>query len=319
MTSRISGVVCLLVSLAFTQGCMDDESEFEKQRKRDEQAIADYLANNQIEAERSPAGFYYIKTASNDSGKEVKSSDVLSIYYDMSLLSGSKVGGVDDATGNGQPVKFLYTSSRYTLAPTGLNLGVGLMREGESFRFFIPAYLAFGSYSYKSLIPVHANFIIDVDLVEIDNANSQKAIEKEAIENYVAEKNWDDAQIYSSGLAYKKLTDGEGDTPKNGDVVTISFTGTYLDGTVFDKSETGKPISLTIGNDSVIEGFEQGMKFMQKGEEAIVIVPSHLAYGANVETIPEEVREAWLTRQQINNHILPYSTLIFEVKLENIK
>lgn len=309
-------------------GCLDDEeSDIEKQRKEDDRLVAEYLENNNISAERANAGFYYQKTDAFDAGKEVKNSDIVSFHYEMSLLGGTKIAVVDETTG--PPVKIFYNADRFTIVPAGLNIGLGLMREGESFRLYIPSYLAFGSFSYQSVIPANANFILDVEIVKIDTRDEQKALEIAAIEEYIAEKNWDDVVSFSSGLAYKVMDAGEGSKPRNGNRVTVTYEGTYLDGTVFNKSEAGKPMSFVIGDKTIIDGFNDGIKLMEEGEKAVLIVPSHLAFGGNVDVVPGQVRKSWLTDRRITNEILPYKqvtnqilpfkTLVYEIELENVR
>ncbi|TRX62618.1 hypothetical protein FNH22_00555 [Fulvivirga sp. M361] len=310
-------IIGLLLSITLLQSCFDDESDLEKQRKADDQLVADHLTNNNITAERTNSGFYFIKTRANDSGKEVENSDIVSFYYKMSLLDGKKIGEVNEITG--KPVKFLYRTDQLKLAPTAINIAAGLMREGEVFRLFVPAYLGFESYAYKSLLPAHAGLVIDVEIVKIDTKSSQQADEKEAIENYIAEKEMEGVESFATGLRYKKLSEGSGDKPKSGNQVTVSYKGTYLDGTVFDESESNKPLIFRIGNKETIAGFESGIRLMQKGEEAILIIPSDRAYGSSVEVIPNELREDYLIRRQIQGRIPPYSTLVFQLTLEDIK
>ena len=56
--------------------------------------------------------------------------------------------------------------------------------------------------------------------------------------------------------------------PKDGDTVTVEYTGTFDDGTVFDSSEKhDKPLEFKIGSKMVIPGFENAIKEMEKGDE----------------------------------------------------
>jgi FKBP-type peptidyl-prolyl cis-trans isomerase len=104
-----------------------------------------------------------------------------------------------------------------------------------------------------------------------------------------------------SGLQYKVLTLGEGDKPKQSDIVTVHYTGSLLDGDVFDSSVTrGEPI--TIGVDKVIQGWTEILQLMPLGSKFITWIPSELGYGA-----------------QGNGPIKPNSTLVFEMELLGIE
>ncbi|KAL7177091.1 hypothetical protein ACSBR2_030424 [Camellia fascicularis] len=69
----------------------------------------------------------------------------------------------------------------------------------------------------------------------------------------------------------------------------VHYTGTLLDGTQFDSSrERGTPFKFTLGQGQVIKGWDEGIKSMKKGEQAIFTIPPELAYGesGSPPTIP---------------------------------
>ncbi|KAH0469847.1 hypothetical protein IEQ34_001405 [Dendrobium chrysotoxum] len=79
------------------------------------------------------------------------------------------------------------------------------------------------------------------------------------------------------------------ETPKVGDEVEVHYTGTLLDGTKFDSyRDRGMPFTFNIGQGQVIRGWDQGIKTMKKGENAIFTIPTELAYGesGSPPTIP---------------------------------
>lgn len=67
---------------------------------------------------------------------------------------------------------------------------------------------------------------------------------------------------------------------KNGDKVTVHYTGKLSDGTIFDTSEGGKPLSFTLGSGQVIPGFEDAALGMQEGDSKTVTIPEEKAYGS---------------------------------------
>ncbi|PPS19994.1 hypothetical protein GOBAR_AA00592 [Gossypium barbadense] len=100
----------------------------------------------------------------------------------------------------------------------------------------------------------------------------------------------EEKEIGKNGLKKKLVKKGEGwETPSNGDEVEVHYTGTLLDGTKFDSSrDRGTPFKFKLGLGQVIKGWDEGIKTMKKGENAIFTIPPELAYGesGSPPTIP---------------------------------
>jgi FKBP-type peptidyl-prolyl cis-trans isomerase len=100
----------------------------------------------------------------------------------------------------------------------------------------------------------------------------------EALE-YV-EKTWPNAKKTQTGIRYVVLKEGSGDMPKPGDKVNVLYEGRLLDGKVFDAAKDAtQPFSFRVRRDMVIEGWDQILQFMRKGDKWLVIIPPELAYG----------------------------------------
>ena len=85
---------------------------------------------------------------------------------------------------------------------------------------------------------------------------------------------------------------------KNGDNVTLHYTGKLNDGTIFDSSEGKDPLPVTLGEGEVIEGFETAILGMSVGDSKTVTIPADKAYGADydekvidfpADQIPEDI------------------------------
>lgn len=72
---------------------------------------------------------------------------------------------------------------------------------------------------------------------------------------------------------------------KRGDTVQVHYRGTLDDGTEFDSSEGGEPISFTIGGGQVISGFENAVEGMETGEKKTQRFEAGDAYGERDEEL----------------------------------
>ena len=82
-----------------------------------------------------------------------------------------------------------------------------------------------------------------------------------------------------------KITDvavGTGTEAKNGDTVSVLYTGSLDDGTVFDASSKhgNQPFSFALGARQVIQGWDIGVAGMKVGGKRELVIPPELGYGA---------------------------------------
>ncbi|MDE1893884.1 MAG: FKBP-type peptidyl-prolyl cis-trans isomerase [Pseudomonadota bacterium] len=84
----------------------------------------------------------------------------------------------------------------------------------------------------------------------------------------------------ASGLQYKVIAQGTGARPGPNDTVEINYTGSFLNGEVFDASAKHGPKPASIPLEGVIPGFREGLQLMQVGGHYKLFIPSSLAYGA---------------------------------------
>jgi len=104
----------------------------------------------------------------------------------------------------------------------------------------------------------------------------------------------------ASGLQYEVIKMGEGAKPTAENTVKVHYTGSLIDGTVFDSSAGKEPVQFPLA--SVIPGWTEAVQLMPVGSKFKVWLPSELAYGAN----------------GYGEAIKPFSTLIFEIELLDI-
>ncbi len=91
-------------------------------------------------------------------------------------------------------------------------------------------------------------------------------------------KKYPDLKTTASGLRFRTVKQGSGPSPSDGATVTVNYTGWLLDGTKFDSSKDGGgPATFRIGQ--VIEGWNEALKSMKKGETRLLVIPPELGYG----------------------------------------
>ena len=101
-----------------------------------------------------------------------------------------------------------------------------------------------------------------------------------------------------SGLQYKVLTRGDGESAGASDTVKVHYRGTLIDGTEFDSSYgRGQPAQFKVTG--VIRGWTEALQLMKVGDKWQLFIPSDLAYGDRPQ----------------GDKIKPGSTLVFEVEL----
>ena len=78
---------------------------------------------------------------------------------------------------------------------------------------------------------------------------------------------------------------------KNGDTVKVHYTGRLEDGDVFDTSmvDGREPITVTLGENSLIVGFENGLIDMAVGEKKTIEIKCSEAYGEYNDGMIQEV------------------------------
>jgi hypothetical protein len=117
-------------------------------------------------------------------------------------------------------------------------------------------------------------------------------------------KQWPNAKKTSTGLRYVILTEGTGEPPRSGDMVSVLYRGAVLNGNVFDEAaDRDHPFTFRLDRGQVIDGWDQGLQKVKLGGKILLIIPYELGYGTRGNP-PKIGRNA---------------TLVFEVELVDIK
>ena len=108
-----------------------------------------------------------------------------------------------------------------------------------------------------------------------------------------------------SGLIYVITRRSTGRLPRAGETVVVNYTGLLGSGAKFDSSlDRGQPFKFPLGAGRVIKGWDEGIARLRVGEQATLIIPPHLGYGA---------------KGAGGGEIPPNATLIFIVELIGVE
>jgi FKBP-type peptidyl-prolyl cis-trans isomerase FklB len=132
---------------------------------------------------------------------------------------------------------------------------------------------------------------------EAENINLKAA--EEFLENNKAGNS--DVKETPTGLQYKVLLEGDGESPRKTDKVKVHYAGHLINGSEFDSSiKNGEPSSF--GLNDVIKGWTEGLQLMKVGSKFEFYIHPNLGYGARGRA----------------PHIPPNGLLIFEIELLEI-
>lgn len=141
------------------------ESEFENRMKeKGEKANASlkkYLEDNNILAEPTESGLYYVKISDGNGEKPAQGANV-KVHYTGKLLDGKVF---DSSIERGEPIEIPIGVG--SVIP-GWDEGIMMMSKGEKGVLYIPYNLGYGERGAGGVIPPFANLIFEVELIDFE-------------------------------------------------------------------------------------------------------------------------------------------------------
>lgn len=315
----------MLATLLIFAGCSEDEDpNAGLQQQLDEQIIEieDYLSANAIDAEEVN-GYYLEGLTQNPDGEAPGTGDAVGIYYEIQSLDGQVIDELEEGADT-EPATFPFRQDR-VLLPVALYDIISNMREGEEVRAYLPFTNAYQGFSAGDDMPAYSAAIIRVKLAVVRSEAEQRLYEDARIKAYLEEEGF---AVYgdslSGGVFYNQTQAGDTATSVGSNsTVQVRYRGSFLDGTEFDSNTDAgdQPLSVRIGQGSVISGFESAIRQMNLNEEGFVLIPSHEAYGSGYFTAPYELMSNLASQSFVSPTfavIGPYSILRFDLEVEAI-
>lgn len=265
------------------------ENNDEEKVVENQQQIEKYLADSSITATRDSSGLYYVIKKANPTGAKPKAEESVRLNFNGYTLDGRKVISSE----NTDKIPFVLPYNMGFL-PIGMERGINLIRVGESATFYMPFYLAFGSYASDN-IPAYSVIKLNMELVS-------SRTEVQQIDDFIKEKQLTVSERSTDNIVIVRNNIVTGDTIGIGKAVNIKYQGKLLTGVIFDKGSL--PLAFTTGDGRNIIGFDRAIRKLRKGEKATIIFPSALGYG-----------KKGAPNSNGGYAIYPYSPIMFDVEV----
>lgn len=256
----------------------------------------------------TPNGFKFNVIKEGQTDSLAKPGQLLMVDF---LLKDSKDSVWNDSFKSGQPAPVMIQDSSMMANEKGLMQMFRLLKPGDSVTTTLTIKEFFEQMTggpvppnFDSTLTLSYTFKIrEITTVEkyqqqqqkIAEAKSAEQLSKdiEAIDKYLTEKGIQ-ASKTESGLRYVITKPGKGENGKSGQTATVNYAGYTLDGVYFDTSikklaeekgvynpqrEPYEAYPVTIDQSSVIQGWHEALKVLNKGAKATVYIPSGLGYG----------------------------------------
>ncbi|MCX6307023.1 MAG: FKBP-type peptidyl-prolyl cis-trans isomerase [Bacteroidetes bacterium] len=281
--------------------------------QKEEESLKKYIEEKKIAISPAASGLYFIETLAGK-GAKIDSGVWVKAHFSVSLIDGKQVFSTQE---RGEPMEFEFGKKFDT---PGFEEGVSKMLKGGKATFIVPSKIAFGETGRGAMVPPYSTVIYNVEIVDIQSKadHDKQAAEKKKTEGAKLETNKKQegelmkkylvdhkitAKPTASGLIYVEKVKGTGAKAAAGKKVKVHYTGTLLNGTKFDSSrDRNEPFEFVLGQGQVIKGWDEGIAMMNVGGKATLVIPSNIAYG-----------------ERDMGQIPPYSTLVFDVELMDVK
>ncbi len=304
--------VKLLRVLSEQENQLEIQEEGDRKLREEMNLLRKYLKDNNINVQPTPSGLFFISLEKGN-GRKPKEGEMCTVHLMVKQLDGKELfSNYDDEPFEIEMGKEFDTK--------GLMEGLGMMEEGGKALLIVPSEIGVGP-GGKDGVPPFTTITYEVKLEKIktveevkkDRQQRKRLKEQADLERKQNEQNRIDAYLRGNGITVKPLEsglyfipleEGSGRYPVDGDKVKVHYILHTIEGKLLQSSyEQKQTFDFVLGTGSVIKGWEEAIRLMQKGSKAKIIVPSKLAYGS----------------RERGKDIPAYSPLVFDLELMDIE
>ncbi len=134
----------------------------EKQNKKDEQVIQDYVKKEGLKAQKTASGLYYVVNQPG-SGAPAKAGQTVAVKYKGTLLDGTVFDTSDNPQLGGKPFEFTLGQQQVI---RGWDEGIALLNKGAKGTLLVPSTMGYGPQA-QGKIPANSVLRFDVELVDV--------------------------------------------------------------------------------------------------------------------------------------------------------
>lgn len=156
------------ISVVAVKSKADAEKEAQQktaaQAQTDDQQLQEYFTKNNLKAEKTSSGLYYI-ISNEGAGEKIAAGQTVSMNYTGKLMNGNKFdSNTDSAFHHMEPFKF--HAGAHEVIP-GWDEGVMLLKKGAKATFFVPSTLGYGDRAAGPMLPPNSILIFDVEVLDV--------------------------------------------------------------------------------------------------------------------------------------------------------
>lgn len=153
---KLSKYISLLfIGLLLFTACKKEDENNPSSKEEQDQILQDYFTKNNITAQKTASGLYYVTT---QKGTAIQNGENIRVNYEGKLLSGKKF---DSSFDRGEPFSFPVGTGRVI---KGWDEGIPLIGKGGKGTLYLPSHLGYGSNGAGSDIPPYAILVFRVEV-----------------------------------------------------------------------------------------------------------------------------------------------------------
>ncbi len=246
MNSKIKFIPFILALFSILITAFGSKENVEPSLEEKNQLILNYIQANNLNAQQTASGVYYVVLDTQESTRSPERGDLLTLNIEGGYLDGSTI------TTENPIVRFPYQADIINIQVEDV---LSLFKEGDKVKIFIS----------------NGNPVVFYD-IEIQKIRS----EDEQIADYITENELE-VEVTNSGLHYVIEEEGTGNNPIQGNFVRVNYRLFDMQNRLLDSSNSAG-FSFTLGS-GVITGFSEAVALLKQGGAGRFILPSSIAYG----------------------------------------